>query len=1073
MSVDDSSNSSTAPAGGSIEAPRGWLEQAVAAAIKSRFLIVAVTILCAFIGAWSFLNLHIDAVPDISNVQVTITTNARGLAPLETEQYITFPVELSLQSMPRLVRLRSVSKYALSQVTAIFEDGTDIYWARQQVSERVKNAQELMPPGADAKLFLGPIATGLGEIYQFEVRGPGYSLMQLRDILDWQIIPQLKTVPGVDEVQSMGGDAKEYQVMLHPEKLHGYKVSPEEVMNALSQNNANAGGGYSIDGDNAVYLRGEGMLNTVSDIGDVLVRRTANGIIRIRDVADVEIRRRLPSSVVTQNGQGETTAGIVLMRKGENSRQIVNRVKAKIEEIKKTLPENVTIVPYYDRGVLIGRTIDTVWHNLAEGAGLVVVVLFVMLGNVRGGIIAALAIPLSLLGSITFLTLSNTSGNLLSLGAIDFGILIDGSVVMVDHILRRLAELKPPPEERLNVVTQASQEVASPILFAVLIITVVYMPILFLPGVSGKTFEPMALTVVFGLLTALVLALFFTPALACLLLKDTTTDHDALVMRLIRPIYNRLLDFCSRQAALTAGIAVLIFLASLLLIPILGSEFIPQLKEGSLVLTVDRPVSGSYDAAARQTTLIEKVLKEFPEVRTVVSRTGHSEQAFDPMGPDETDVFVILKREQESPDHISQEEVEQVIARKLHDTVAGAAIMISQPIEQRMNELVAGTKSDIAVRIFGPDLTELKKLGDAVAQVLSQVHGAADVKVEKTTGLPILTAKLNRHALAAYGVSAHDALDTVSAAVDGKVVGTIFQGKPRYPLVVRFAPEDMQGPDDMGSLPVVMGAGDMVPLSQLSTIEKREGPAQIAHQQGDRVFTVQTNVRGRDLGGFVEAAQKAVEAHVVMPAGYHLEWGGQFENLRIAQEKLTILVPVALALIAMLLYCSFGSMRPVILVYLNIPLALSGGLFALALRGMALSITAGVGFIALFGVAVLNGVVLVTTIRQLQEQKHLPAREAALLGARERLRPVLMTALVASLGFLPMALATSVGAEVQRPLATVVIGGLITSTLLTLLVLPTQYAIICGDGLKRRRNHVADSSNAEGKSEARIGTLPD
>jgi heavy metal efflux system protein len=1062
MNSDDPGNSSLPEPDSPIKAPSGWLEQAVGASIKSRFLVLALTMLAALVGVWSFLNLHIDAVPDISNVQVTVTTNARGLAPLEIEQYITFPVELSLQSMPRLLRLRSTSKYALSQVTAVFEDGTDIYWARQQVSERIKNAQDSMPPDADIKLFLGPIATGLGEVYQFEVRGPGYSLMQLRDILDWQIIPQLKTVPGVDEVQSMGGDAKEYQVMLHPEKLHGYRVSPEEVINALRSNNANAGGGYSIDGDNAVYLRAEGMLNTTEDIGNVLVRHTATGIVRVKDVADVEINRKLPSSVVTQNGQGETTVGIVLMRKGENSRQVVELIKQKVQAIKKTLPQNVTIDPFYDRGVLIDRTINTVWHNLAEGAALVVVVLFVLLGNVRGGIIAALAIPLALLGSITFLTMSNTSGNLLSLGAIDFGILIDGSVVMVDHILRRLSELKPLPEERLRIVTLASQEVASPILFAVLIITVVYMPILFLPGVSGKTFEPMALTVVFGLLTALVLALFFTPVLASLMLKDSINDKDALVMRLIRPLYNISLALCSRHAALTAAISVLVFLGSLLLIPVLGSEFIPQLKEGSFVLTVDRPVSGSYDAAARQTTLIEKVLKEFPEVRTVVSRTGHSEQAFDPMGPDETDVFVMLKKEQEWPAGMTQEDLEQMISRKLRDTVAGAAIMISQPIEQRMNEMIAGAKSDVAVRIFGPNLSELKKLGDQVAQVVSQVKGAADVKAEKTTGLPILTAKLNRHALAAYGVNARDALDTISSAVDGKEVGTIFQGKPRYPLVVRFAPEDMQRPEDMGSLPVVMSAGDMVPISQLASIEQREGPAQIAHQQGDRVFTVQTNVRGRDLGGFAEAAEKAVEAHVVMPPGYHLEWGGQFENLRTAQSKLSLLVPVALALIAILLYCSFGAMRPVLLVFLNIPLALSGGLFALALRGMQLSVTAGVGFIALFGVAVLNGVVLVSTIKQLQEQHHLSAKDAALQGARERLRPVLMTALVASLGFLPMALATSVGAEVQRPLATVVIGGLITSTLLTLLVLPTQYPIICGKGPKRKTEELdADASSTQ------------
>jgi heavy metal efflux system protein len=1027
----------------------GWLENLVGAALDARYLIVAITLLSLALGVWAFNNLHIDAVPDISNIQVVVTANARGLAPLEMEEYITFPVELALQSMPRLQTLRSISKYGLSQVTAVFEDGTDIYWARQQVAERMKSAQEVMPAGQDVQLFLGPIATGLGEVYQFEVRGTGYTSMQLRDILEWQIIPALKTVPGIDEVQAMGGDVKEYQVWMHPEKLHGYHISPEEIMNALRRNNANAGGGYTVENDNMVVLRSEGLLQTPQDIANVIIKRTAQGVVKIKDFADVKVARQLPSSVVTENGHGETTIGIVLMRKGENSREVVGLIEKKVVEIAKTLPPNVRIVPFYDRGLLIDRTIDTVWHNLLEGAGLVIVVLFVLLGNWRAGLIAALAIPLSLLGAICFLTLTNTSGNLLSLGALDFGILIDGSVVMVDNILRRLGEDKPTPAEKLSVVKIASEEVARPVLFAVLIITVVYMPILFLPGVSGKTFQPMALTVISGLLTALVLALFFTPALSSILIGNKVAEKDSFVMGLIRPVYNFVLKICCIQPLITTAFAVLCFVGSLFLIPYLGTEFIPVLREGALVLTVDRPVSGSLETAARQTLLIEKLLKESPDVETVVSRTGHAEEAFDPMGPDETDTFVIFKPQGDWKTATTQEELEESLAKKMKEAVPGAAIAISQPIEQRMNELVAGAKGDVAIRVYGPDLDKLKSIGSEVAQVLTHVEGAVDIKTEKTTGLPFMTAKLDRNALSAYGVSAQDALDTVACAVDGKVVGTIYQGKPRYNLVLRFAPEDISSSADLGSLPVVMSSGELVPLSQIAKIKREDGEAEIMHRQGDRIYTVQCNVRNRDLGGFVEAARSAVEQKVPLPPGYSLEWGGQFENLQVAQSKLSILVPVALVLISMFLFMTFGTLRPVLLVFFNIPLALSGGLVALALRGMELSITAGVGFIALFGVAVLNGVVLVSTIQHIEKNEHLTPKDAALEGARQRLRPVLMTALVASLGFVPMALATSVGAEVQRPLATVVIGGLVTSTLLTLLVLPALYPLVCGGKKKK------------------------
>ncbi|AGY60025.1 efflux RND transporter permease subunit [Gloeobacter kilaueensis] len=1032
-------------------APSGLLERLVIGALKFRVLVLAATLLAVLGGVYAFLNLRVDAVPDISNIQVTVTTNARGLAPQETEQYITYPIELALQGMPHLTRLRSISKYALSQVTAVFEDGTDIYWARQQVSERLKTAESAIPKSIDAQIALGPIATGLGEVYQFEVRGSGYSLMQLRDILDWQIIPALKSVPGVDEVEAMGGAAKEYQVWLEPEKLHGYHIMPTEVMRALENNNANAGGGYAVDNNNQVLLRGEALLRNVGDIGNVMVHRDAKGVVRVRDLGRVVEGKKLSQSIVTQNGEGETVIGIVLMRKGENSEQVVRRVQAKLDALAPTLPPNVRVVTFYNRGTLIDRTIDTVWHNLAVGALLVVVVLFVVLGNLRGGLIAALAIPIALLGAIAFLVITNTSGNLLSLGAIDFGILIDGSVVMVENILRRLSEAKPrDAAEQLAVVERASAEVARPIFFAVLIITVVYVPILFLTGVAGKTFQPMALTVVFGLLAALVIALFVTPALASLLLGEHPKEEETFLLRALRPIYTRALDWCLGRPWPTALVAVGLFAASLTLIPGLGTEFIPTLKEGSIVLTVDRPVSGSLSAAAAQTTLMEKVVRTFPDVETVVARSGHPEQAFDPMGPEETDFFIILKPQEQWTTARTQQEIEEAIAKKLDQEVPGAAIAFGQPIEQRMNELVSGAKGDVAIRIFGPDLDILRKLGLQIAGAVGRVAGASDVKVEQVAGLPVVSAQIKQAALSAYGVTAQDALDTISAAVDGKIVGTIFQGKPRYDLTVRFAPDALSRPEDLGTLPVAMSEGDLVPLSQVANIRRVESAAEIAHLEGDRNLTVQLNVNGRDLGGFVAAAQQAVRDKVALPAGYRLEWGGQFENLQEAESRLFILVPLSLALIFILLYASFGSLQPGILIFLNIPLALTGGLLALALRGMSLSVTAGVGFIALFGVAVLNGVVLVSTIRRIEAEQHLEPLEAARAGAELRLRPVLMTALVASLGFIPMAVATSVGAEVQRPLATVVIGGLITATLLTLLVLPSLYPVICGRRSSKR-----------------------
>ncbi len=1036
------------------------LQGLVVGALDHRVIVAVLSLLLLSTGLWAFSTLHVDAVPDVSNVQVTVTTRARGLAPVEVEQYVTYPVELSLQNLPRLVMQRSISKYALSQVTVVFEDGTDIYWARQQVSERLRQAGGQIPSNIPIDMTLGPIATGLGEVYQFEISGENFTEMQLREILDWQVIPMLKTVPGVDEVQSMGGEVKEYQVWLHPERMHGFKVSAAQVMSALNRNNANAGGGYLVEQNDQVLLRGEGMLTSTKDIGNVVIERLPRGgVVRVKDVGDCVVGHKLAQSSVTHDGTGTTIIGIIIMRKGENSKEVVSAVTEKVKAIAATLPNGVEIRPFYDRTWLIDRTIDTVWHNLSFGALLVLVTLFLILGSIRGGITAALAVPLSLAGALLFLRTTGTSANLLSLGAIDFGILIDGSVVVMENIVCRLSAAGRLAS-RLAVVKDATAEVAAPVLFAVLIITVVYLPILCLPGVAGKTFQPMALTVVFALVTALVVALFVTPSLSYFLLGHDVRDRDSVFMRLLKHPYRRILVSAVKHPKTVSLLSLGIFAASLCCLPLLGSEFVPVLKEGSMVLTLNRPMSSSFQTANEQSLMVERVLKKIPEVDKVVSRTGHSEIAFDPMGSNETDTFIVLKdRSLWRPGKV-QQDVEAEIADSLKRKIPGLCFLISQPIEQRMNELIAGSKGDIAVRIFGSDLTQLTRLGIKVADALSHVRGTSDMKLDQTTGLPIVTAQLDTSSLAAYGVSGQDALDTVSAARDGKVVGTIFEGKPRFDLSVRFEPEFLQRGEDLASLPVATSGGELVPLGQVAHITRKEGAAQISHRQGDRFFTVQANVHNRDLGSYVDDARALVDK-ISLPTGYRIEWGGQFENLTIAKERLLVLVPLALILIFALLYALFDAASPGLLVFLNIPLAIAGGIFALLLRDMPLSVTAGVGFIALFGVAVMNGVVLVSTIRNLEIDHGLNPRQAALLSARKRLRPVLMTALVASLGFLPMAFADSVGAEVQRPLATVVIGGLITSTILTLLVLPAIYAGYSQKNRRRtRRQNVTEKGQA-------------
>jgi len=1020
-------------------------------ALNNRLLILAAWLLVVVAGIRSLGQLPIDAVPDVTNVQVQVLTNAPGLAPEEMERFITFPVETAMSGLPRLAEIRSVSKFGLSVVTVVFAEGTDIYWARQLVGERLAAARAEIPAGY-GEPEMGPISTGLGEIYQFEVRaenpcgdGPDtvdcHTPVELREVLDWFVNYQLRSVPGVVEVNAFGGELKTYQVTLDPARLAAYSLTVGDVVEALERNNRNVGGAYIAHAGEQYLVRGEGLIETLADLAQVVVATGRDGTpIYTRDVGRVEIAPMVRQGAVTRDGRGEAVVGIVMMLLGENSRTVTQEVKEKIEQIRPGLPPGVTIDPFYDRTELVNRTIHTVAKNLIEGGVLVVLVLLLLLGNLRGGLIVAAAIPLSMLAAFTAMRWAGLSGNLMSLGAIDFGLIVDGSVVMVENILRLLHERRDDRTPHLEKVRAAAHQVARPVLFAVGIILIVYLPILALRGIEGQMFRPMALTVVFALAASLVAALTLMPVLASLFLKRVN-EKEPLLFRLARGAYGPLLRIATLRPAITFAAAVVCFGASLTVLPFLGAEFIPRLDEGVIAMQIWRLPSISLDESNRISLEVERAIRDsFPEVVTAISRTGRPEIANDPMGVEISDTYLILN-DRATWRFATKEALIEAIDETLKEQVPGAIYSYSQPIELRISELISGVRSDVAIKVYGDDIEHMQAVAEEIVRVVSRIDGAADAKAEQTTGLPNLRIRVDRAAIARYGLNVADVLDVVEA-LGGKPAGTVIEGQKRFTLQVRFDPavRDLDRIRDLAiPLPAATGSRPrLVPLSQVATITVEEGPAQISRENVSRRTTVEVNVRGRDLASFVADARAAIAAQIDLPPGWVLDWGGQFENLQAAGRRLALLVPLALLAIFVLLYSAFGSGRLAALVYLNVPLALTGGLLALAARGYPLSISAGVGFIALFGVAVLNGVVLVSYIADRQIQGMAPA-EAAIEGAKVRLRPVLMTALVASLGFLPMALATSAGAEVQRPLATVVIGGLLTSTLLTLLVLPAVY----------------------------------
>jgi cobalt-zinc-cadmium resistance protein CzcA len=1049
-------------------------------AVQQRLLMVLLAAGLAALGVWNFRRLPIDAVPDITNKQVQINTAVTGLAPVEIEKQISAPIEWALQGIPGVEEIRSVSFYGVSQVTAIFKDDVDLYRARQLVSERLAEAKESLPEGVGTP-FLGPIWTGLGEIYFWSVDAVGpkpdgtpYTPIDLRTIQEWVIKPQLRSVPGLTEVNSIGGYEKQYHVTPDPMKLIAYGLSFRDVLEALGANNANVGGGYIEHSGEQYTIRATGLIQTIDDIRNVKLGSHDGVPIFVKDVAEVGLGKELRTGTGTANGH-EAVVGTAILLYGENSRTVSHRVAAKLAEINKTLPENVHATTLYDRSYLVDATLHTVRENLGLGALLVIVVLFVLLGNVRAALIVALAIPLSMLFAITGMVGGKISGNLMSLGAIDFGIIVDGAVVMVENFMRRLGQRQQElgrrltSPERFQLVAEAAREVARPTLFGVGIIMIVYLPIVTLTGIEGKMFRPMALVVLLALGGALLLTFTVVPALAALLLGGRVTERDVVLIRWAKAAYRPVVQRAMRLRVAVCLAAVAILAATLLLASRMGSEFVPKLSEGALALQPTRMPSIALTTSAQMQERVEQeLLKEFPdEISAIFARTGTSEVVTDVCGPEVSDTYMLLKPREQWKKARTQEELAQAMQAVVHD-LPGQNYEFSQPIELRMNELIAGVRSDLAVKIYGDDLGVLLQYADRVADELRQVPGTQDLKIEQLAGMPMITIDIDRAAVARYGLNVKDVQDVVEIALGGVEAGRVLEGDRRFELVVRMPDRLRSDVRGIGNLPIPLpkrepssarlasldGIGRLqngsdtvdtvsagyIPLSSLANIEIGEGARVIRREDGKRRAVVQCNVRGRDLGGFVAEAQRRIEQKIgKLPEGYWLGWGGQYENLVAARERLAIVVPLALGLIFVLLFATFGSIRQAILVFTGVPLALTGGVLALWWRDIPFSISAGVGFIALSGVAVLNGLVMVTFINQLRREG-LETHEAVVQGSLTRLRPVLMTALVASLGFVPMAIATGTGAEVQRPLATVVIGGIISSTLLTLVVLPAVYA---------------------------------
>lgn len=1042
------------------------LERIIRASIAHRWLVLLLVLALSGLGIWNYSKLPIDAVPDITNVQVQINTEAPGYSPLEAEQRVTFPVETALAGLAKLEYTRSISRYGLSQVTVVFEDGTDIYFARQQVAERLQQAASQLPTGL--KPTLGPVATGLGEIFMYTVEAEKgaeetWTPMALRTLQDWVVRPQMRHLKGVTEVNTVGGYVRQFHITPDPRKLQAYELTMQDVMEAVARSNANVGAGYIEKSGEQYLVRVPGQVADMDGLRKIVVANREGLPLRVGDLADVHEGTELRTGAATKDGK-EVVLGTAFMLIGENSREVAQRTAAKLKEIDETLPEGVRAHAVYDRTELVDRTIETVKKNLLEGALLVIAVLFLLLGNLRAALITAAVIPLTMLLTISGMVQNRVSANLMSLGALDFGLIVDGAVIIVENCLRRFGERQHAlgrlltRDERFALAASASAEVIKPSLFGLFIIAAVYIPIFALSGVEGKMFHPMALTVVIALTGAMALSLTFVPAAVAQFVTGKVSEKETKAMRGVTKLYGPMLERAvSARKLVVGGAAVLTVLAGLLASR-MGTEFIPNLDEGDIALHALRIPGTSLTQAIGMQRQLEATIKKFPEVDEVVAKIGTAEVATDPMPPSVADTFIMLKDRDQWPD--PRKPKAQLIAEleKAVRAIPGNNYEFTQPVQMRMNELIAGVRAEVAVKLYGDDLDQLAQIGSQIEDAAGSIPGAADVKLEQISGLPLMTITPDLGALARYGVSIDEVQKTISVALGGEAVGQVFEGDRRFDIVVRLPENLRQDTRTLASLPVAVAVGAssgeqraFVPLGQLAKVEVAPGPNQVSRENGKRRVVITSNVRGRDLGSFVEELREKVGQEVQLPEGYWIEYGGTFEQLISASKRLSVVVPVVLVMIFGLLFMAFGSGKDAAIVFSGVPLALTGGVVALWMRDIPLSISAGVGFIALSGVAVLNGLVMVSFIKSLREQGT-PLHQAVTEGALTRLRPVLMTALVASLGFLPMALNVGAGAEVQRPLATVVIGGIISSTLLTLLVLPALYRLIHREGDERKED---------------------
>jgi heavy metal efflux system protein len=1012
------------------------MENVLVNLVRQRLLICLLFFLAIVGGIQALVHLPIDAFPDLANNQVQILTDAPGMAPLEAEQLVTVPIESIMNGLPGVTQVRSMSKFGLSVVSVVFQDNVNIYFARQLVFERLQSARGRLPK--DIEPQLGPVATAMGEIYQYVVEGKSYSSTDLKTLQDWEIKYQLRSVPGVAEVNTFGGLTQDYLVSVLPTKLQQYNITLQEVFGSLEKNNNNFGAGI-INHDAEQYtVRGLGRVNSLRDIENIIVK-SENGVpVYLANVANVHIGTELRQGAATKDGAGEVVTGIVMMLKGENSREVIERVKERIEQIKRTLPEGVTLKPFYDQSILVDQTIHTVVTNLVEGGSLVIAVLLVMLGNWRAALIVAAAIPISMMFSFMGMKAMGITANIMSLGAVDFGMIVDGSIVMVEDSLRRLSHKGTSQTSNLEIIQDSVREMARPILFGILIITLVYMPILALEGMEYKMFSPMVFTVCFALLGSLITALTLIPVACSLLLQGQVREWESFIIKAIKKPYLVLLSFCLKHKVMTVTVAVVALIATVISLPFLGTEFVPKLEEGNIIIETRNLPSISLAEAMRVSTNIENTIKHIPEISTVVCRTGRPDLATDPMGVHQTDVYVMLKPQQQWRPGLTKAKLVDELRQLLNDQIPGVNFNFTQLIAMRVDELVSGVRSDVAVKVFGEDLDVLQQKAAEVEKILQTVPGKTDLQIEQLTGSGQLLITPDRERMARYGVNVSDIQDVVQTAIIGKPVSEVLEGRKRFSLRVGFPEGSEIDPQAVQNLLVQTSSGKRLPISQVAKVEINEGVDVINREFAQRRIVVQCNVKNRDVGSFVYEAKQRIDKSVNLPPGYYIQWGGQFENQQRAMKKLALVVPISILIIFLLLTASLASVKDALIVILNVPFALIGGVLALWARGMYLSVPASIGFIALFGVAVLNGLVLISYINKLIQKGMLP-RDAIRQGCEVRLRPVLMTAMVAMFGFLPMALSTGPGAEVQKPLATVVFGGIFTSTLLTLLVLPVIY----------------------------------